>query len=41
MPVGFKNGTSGATQVAVDAMISASNPHQVDKRRKKETYNLY
>lgn len=27
MPVGFKNGTSGAVQVAVDAIRSASHPH--------------
>ncbi|MCU7893495.1 MAG: 3-deoxy-7-phosphoheptulonate synthase [Candidatus Thiodiazotropha sp. (ex Ustalcina ferruginea)] len=26
-PVGFKNSTDGNTQVAVDAMLSASNPH--------------
>lgn len=27
MPVGFKNGTGGSVQMAVDAVISASNPH--------------
>ena len=27
MPVGFKNGTSGSLQVAVDAMTSARHPH--------------
>ncbi len=27
MPVGFKNGTDGDAQVAVDAMISARSPH--------------
>jgi 3-deoxy-7-phosphoheptulonate synthase len=27
MPVGFKNGTGGSVQVAVDAVISASRPH--------------
>lgn len=27
MPVGFKNGTSGAIQLALDAMMSASRPH--------------
>jgi 3-deoxy-7-phosphoheptulonate synthase len=27
MPVGFKNGTDGNTQVAVDAMVSARSPH--------------
>jgi phospho-2-dehydro-3-deoxyheptonate aldolase len=27
MPVGFKNGTSGNIQVAVDAIRSASSPH--------------
>ncbi len=27
MPVGFKNGTDGSAQVAVDAMISARAPH--------------
>ena len=26
-PVGFKNGTSGDTQVAIEAMISAAQPH--------------
>lgn len=26
-PVGFKNGTDGSVQIAVDAMRSASNPH--------------
>jgi 3-deoxy-7-phosphoheptulonate synthase len=27
MPVGFKNGTDGSLQIALDAMISASHPH--------------
>ena len=27
MPVGFKNGTDGDAQIAVDAMISAQSPH--------------
>lgn len=27
MPVGFKNGTGGGVQLAVDAMVSASHPH--------------
>jgi 3-deoxy-7-phosphoheptulonate synthase len=27
MPVGFKNGTSGNTQIAVDAVCSAAQPH--------------
>jgi 3-deoxy-7-phosphoheptulonate synthase len=27
MPVGFKNGTSGCLQIAIDAIISASCPH--------------
>ena len=27
MPVGFKNGTDGGAQIAVDAMISAQSPH--------------
>jgi 3-deoxy-7-phosphoheptulonate synthase len=27
MPVGFKNGTDGNAQIAVDAMISARSPH--------------
>ena len=27
MPVGFKNGTTGCTQIAVDAIVSASRPH--------------
>ena len=26
-PVGFKNGTDGSVQVAIDAMSSASHPH--------------
>jgi 3-deoxy-7-phosphoheptulonate synthase len=28
MPVGFKNGTGGTTQIAVDAVRSAANPHR-------------
>ena len=28
MPVGFKNGTDGGVQVAVDAIHSAAHPHQ-------------
>ncbi|WP_448852164.1 3-deoxy-7-phosphoheptulonate synthase [Corynebacterium sp. 335C] len=27
MPIGFKNGTDGNIQVAVDSLVSASNPH--------------
>jgi 3-deoxy-7-phosphoheptulonate synthase len=27
MPVGFKNGTDGSLQIAVDAMLSARHPH--------------
>ena len=27
MPVGFKNGTDGSTQTAVDAVLSARSPH--------------
>jgi 3-deoxy-7-phosphoheptulonate synthase len=27
MPVGFKNGTSGAVQIAIDAILSAAEPH--------------
>jgi len=27
MPVGFKNGTDGSLQIALDAMVSASHPH--------------
>lgn len=27
MPVGFKNGTSGSVQIAVDAIVSAAHPH--------------
>src|SRR5688572_31539339 len=27
MPVGFKNGTSGAIQIAVDAVRSSASPH--------------
>src|SRR6202021_3246270 len=26
-PVGFKNGTSGNVQIAIEAIISAANPH--------------
>jgi 3-deoxy-7-phosphoheptulonate synthase len=28
MPVGFKNGTGGSTQLAMDAMLSSSHPHR-------------
>jgi 3-deoxy-7-phosphoheptulonate synthase len=28
MPIGFKNGTDGNVQIAIDAMRSAANPHQ-------------
>ena len=28
MPVGFKNGTGGGIQIAVDAMQAAAYPHQ-------------
>jgi len=28
MPVGFKNGTSGNTQIAIDAILSARKPHR-------------
>ena len=27
MPVGFKNGTDGNTQIAIDAIQAAGNPH--------------
>jgi len=27
MPVGFKNGTDGNAQIAIDAIIAANNPH--------------
>lgn len=27
MPVGFKNGTSGSIQMAVDAVKAANHPH--------------
>ena len=27
MPVGFKNGTDGSLQIAIDAMLSANHPH--------------
>src|SRR4051812_28009082 len=27
MPIGFKNGTDGTLQIALDAMVSARNPH--------------
>lgn len=27
MPIGFKNGTDGAPQVAIDALVSAAHPH--------------
>ena len=28
MPIGFKNGTGGDVQIAIDAMLAASHPHQ-------------
>jgi 3-deoxy-7-phosphoheptulonate synthase len=28
MPIGFKNGTFGGVQIAVDAVVSAANPHR-------------
>ena len=28
MPIGFKNGTDGGTQIAVDAVMSAAHPHR-------------
>jgi 3-deoxy-7-phosphoheptulonate synthase len=28
VPVGFKNGTDGNTQIAIDAILAASHPHQ-------------
>jgi len=28
MPVGFKNGTDGSVQVAIEAVLSAAHPHQ-------------
>ena len=35
MPVGFKNGTDGGLQVALDAMISARHPHTLPRHRRR------
>lgn len=39
--VGFKNGTDGCTQVAIDAVISASNSHMFWSINKKGRVNRY
>lgn len=40
-PVGFKNGTDGGSQVAIDAVVSASNPHMFWSINKKGMINRY
>ncbi len=40
-PVGFKNGTDGGAQVAIDAVISANNPHMFWSINKKGMINRY
>jgi 3-deoxy-7-phosphoheptulonate synthase len=40
-PVGFKNGTDGSVQVAIDAVVSASNPHMFWSISKKGMINRY
>lgn len=40
-PVGFKNGTDGGVQVAIDAVISASSPHMFWSINKKGMINRY
>ncbi|CAC9598409.1 2-keto-3-deoxy-D-arabino-heptulosonate-7-phosphate synthase I alpha (EC 2.5.1.54) [uncultured Gammaproteobacteria bacterium] len=40
-PVGFKNGTDGGAQVAIDAVISAGNPHMFWSINKKGMINRY
>ncbi|SFV86486.1 2-keto-3-deoxy-D-arabino-heptulosonate-7-phosphate synthase I alpha [hydrothermal vent metagenome] len=40
-PVGFKNGTDGGVQVALDAVISASNSHMFWSINKKGMINRY
>ncbi|MDC9714415.1 MAG: 3-deoxy-7-phosphoheptulonate synthase [Gammaproteobacteria bacterium] len=40
-PVGFKNGTDGSAQVAIDAVISASNSHMFWSISKKGMINRY
>ena len=34
MPVGFKNGTDGDVQIAIDAMQAAAHPHQLPRRHR-------
>lgn len=40
-PVGFKNGTDGGVQVAIDAVVSASNSHMFWSISKKGIINRY
>ncbi len=40
-PVGFKNGTDGGAQVAIDAVVSASSPHMFWSISKKGVINRY
>jgi 3-deoxy-7-phosphoheptulonate synthase len=40
-PVGFKNGTDGGAQVAIDAVVSASNSHMFWSINKKGISNQY
>jgi 3-deoxy-7-phosphoheptulonate synthase len=40
-PVGFKNGTDGTTQIAVDAIRAASVPHNFLSMRKEGTSAIY
>lgn len=40
-PVGFKNGTDGATQIAVDAIRAAAHPHHFLTMRKEGNSAIY
>lgn len=40
-PVGFKNGTDGNIKIAIDAVISANNPHMFWSINKKGIVNRY
>lgn len=40
-PIGFKNGTDGTTQIAVDAIRSASQPHNFLSLRKEGTSAIF
>ncbi|MCZ6526277.1 MAG: 3-deoxy-7-phosphoheptulonate synthase [Gammaproteobacteria bacterium] len=40
-PIGFKNGTDGTTQIAVDAIHSASQPHNFLSLRKEGTSAIF